>query len=134
MNRQLVGKISLGCTVALSAILACMLLSGANTLGAPALNRVSVRSPGITRMTQVNARAKVKPQAPKNDADPLWLPNTVRPEWLDGSLPGDRGFDPLGLSKPAEYLQFDVDQLDQNQAVNRAGQVIGKFDGGIDQV
>ena len=35
----------------------------------------------------------------------LWLPNTTRPDWLDGSLPGDRGFDPLGLSKPTEYLQ-----------------------------
>lgn len=40
--------------------------------------------------------------------DALWLPNTERPEWLDGSLPGDRGFDPLGLSKPVEYLQVDV--------------------------
>lgn len=35
----------------------------------------------------------------------LWLPNTERPAWLDGSLPGDRGFDPLGLAKPTEYLQ-----------------------------
>lgn len=35
----------------------------------------------------------------------LWLPNTTRPPWLDGSLPGDRGFDPLGLAKPTEYLQ-----------------------------
>lgn len=38
-------------------------------------------------------------------ADALWLPNTERPEWLDGSMPGDRGFDPLGLAKPTEYLQ-----------------------------
>lgn len=38
-------------------------------------------------------------------ADALWLPNTERPSWLDGSLPGDRGFDPLGLAKPTEYLQ-----------------------------
>ena len=38
----------------------------------------------------------------------LWLPNTTRPAWLDGSLAGDRGFDPLGLSKPVEYLQVDV--------------------------
>ena len=37
--------------------------------------------------------------------DALWLPNTTRPAWLDGSLPGDRGFDPLGLAKPVEYLQ-----------------------------
>nr|ACF24530.1 chlorophyll a/b binding protein CP29 [Gymnochlora stellata] len=134
MNRQLVGKISICCTVGLSAILACMLLSGSSTLGAPAVRRTAVRSPGINRMMQVNAKSKIKPQAPKKDSDPLWLPNTVRPTWLDGSLPGDRGFDPLGLSKPAEYLQYDVDQLDQNQAVNFAGKVIGKFDGGIDEV
>lgn len=57
--------------------------------------------------------------------DALWLPNTERPPWLDGALPGDRGFDPLGLAKPAEYLQYDVDQLDQNKAVNKAGKVQG---------
>lgn len=26
-------------------------------------------------------------------------------EWLDGSLPGDRGFDPLGLSRPSDFVQ-----------------------------
>lgn len=57
----------------------------------------------------------------------LWLPNTTRPPWLDGSLPGDRGFDPLGLAKPTEYLQVDLDQLDQNKAVNKAGGIIGKY-------
>ncbi|CAK0784280.1 Chlorophyll a-b binding protein CP29.1, chloroplastic [Coccomyxa viridis] len=59
--------------------------------------------------------------------DALWLPNTERPSWLDGSLPGDRGFDPLGLAKPTEYLQIDLDALDQNKAVNKAGQVLGGF-------
>lgn len=38
---------------------------------------------------------------------------------------GDRGFDPFGLGKPAEYLQFDYDSLDQNLAKNLAGDVIG---------
>merc|ERR1719409_1403713 len=56
----------------------------------------------------------------KYQGDALWLPNTTRPSWLDGTLPGDRGFDPLGLAKPVEYLQFDLDQLDQNQAQNKA--------------
>merc|ERR1719450_2105342 len=60
----------------------------------------------------------------KYQGDALWLPNTRRTSWLDGSLPGDRGFDPLGLAKPVEYLQFDLDQLDQNSALNRAGTVI----------
>jgi len=66
--------------------------------------------------------------------DALWLPNTERPAWLDGKLPGDRGFDPLGLSKPVEYLQFDVDQLDQNKSQNKAGQVIGSFQPVADEV
>merc|ERR1711998_709045 len=70
----------------------------------------------------------------KYTGDALWLPNTSRPEWLDGSLPGDRGFDPLGLSKPAEYLQYELDQLDQNQAVNKAGKVIGRLEIDTDQV
>jgi light-harvesting complex II chlorophyll a/b binding protein 4 len=63
----------------------------------------------------------------KSAGDALWLPNTERPDWLDGTLPGDRGFDPLGLSKPAEYLQVDLDQNDQNKAVNKAGQIVGQF-------
>ncbi|CAK9323349.1 unnamed protein product [Citrullus colocynthis] len=56
---------------------------------------------------------------------PLWYPGAVAPEWLDGSLVGDYGFDPFGLGKPAEYLQFDLDSLDQNLAKNVAGDVIG---------
>ncbi|CAL9008189.1 unnamed protein product [Prunus brigantina] len=56
---------------------------------------------------------------------PVWFPGAEPPEWLDGSLVGDRGFDPLGLGKPAEYLQFDYDGLDQNLAKNVAGDVIG---------
>jgi len=57
----------------------------------------------------------------------LWLPNTEPPEWLDGTLPGDRGFDPLSLSKPAEFIQMSTDQLDQNAAVNKAGSEEGRF-------
>merc|ERR1711998_123328 len=135
MNKELIGKISLGSTVGLSAVLCGMLVFGNNGhVGAPVSRGVS--RPAMTRIarnTLVNAARKAPPP-PKNNEDPLWLPNTERPGWLDGSLPGDRGFDPLGLSKPAEYLQFDVDQLDQNAAVNRAGRVIGQYDGGIDEV
>merc|ERR1712039_1158926 len=70
----------------------------------------------------------------KYKGDALWLPNTNRPAWLDGSLPGDRGFDPLGLAKPVEYLQFELDQLDQNQAQNVAGGIIGSFKPAADEV
>lgn len=61
-------------------------------------------------------------------------PNTTRPDWLDGSLPGDRGFDPLCLAKPVEYLQYDLDQLDQNNSVNSAGQLLGTYPSAVDEL
>merc|ERR1712196_733953 len=87
----------------------------------------------VTRITTKSTKVAAKPVLKggvgyrKYDGDALWLPNTTRPAWLDGSLPGDRGFDPLGLAKPVEYLQFDLDQLDQNQAQNKAGNIVGSF-------
>lgn len=53
--------------------------------------------------------------------------NPEPPAYLDGTLPGDAGFDPLGLSAPTEYLQFDLDQLNGSAAVNKSGNVIGKL-------
>lgn len=44
--------------------------------------------------------------------------NTTRPAWLDGSLPGDRGFDPLGLSRPSDFVQVGVDENDINAPKN----------------
>lgn len=69
-------------------------------------------------------KPKVKKSAGSSDR-PLWYPGAKAPEWLDGTLVGDYGFDPFGLGKPAEYLQFDFDSLDQNLAKNLAGDVIG---------
>lgn len=63
----------------------------------------------------------------KYSGDALWLPNTTRPEWLDGSLPGDRGFDPLGLSRPSDFVQIGVDENDQNVAQNLKGTVEAVF-------
>ena len=57
----------------------------------------------------------------------LWFPNAESPPWLDGSMVGDRGFDPLALAKPVQYLQFDVDELDQSAAKNSSGNIIGKL-------
>jgi len=37
-------------------------------------------------------------------AKPSWLPGSTSPEYLDGSLPGDYGFDPLGLGKDVTTL------------------------------
>ncbi|KAJ4825070.1 Chlorophyll a-b binding protein CP24 10A, chloroplastic, partial [Turnera subulata] len=41
-----------------------------------------------------------------------WIPavkgggNFIDPEWLDGSLPGDYGFDPLGLGRDPAFLKW----------------------------
>eukprot|EP00775_Hariotina_reticulata_P012550 gene12550-12683_t len=70
----------------------------------------------------------------KYQGDALWLPNTQRPAWLDGSLPGDRGFDPLGLSKPSDFVQIAEDENDINAAKNFKGGVAGSFAAQPDQV
>mmetsp|Transcript_34423 Transcript_34423/g.76481 ORF Transcript_34423/g.76481 Transcript_34423/m.76481 type:complete len:263 (-) Transcript_34423:439-1227(-) len=70
----------------------------------------------------------------KYEGDALWLPNTARPEWLDGTLPGDRGFDPLGLARPGQFVQIGVDENDQNQAQNKKGGVEGVFSAESDSV
>jgi len=70
----------------------------------------------------------------KYDGDALWLPNTTRPAWLDGSLPGDRGFDPLGLAKPADFVQIGLDGEDQNVAVNLKGKPVGSASTTTDEV
>lgn len=79
-------------------------------------------------------KKKVAKKAPKSSTfseRPLWFPGAKAPEYLDGSLVGDYGFDPFGLGKPAEYLQYDLDSLDQNLAKNLAGDIIGtRFEGG----
>jgi hypothetical protein len=56
-----------------------------------------------------------------------WESTPEPPAYLDGTLPGDAGFDPWGLSSPTEYLQFDLDSLDGSAAVNPSGNVIGKL-------
>ncbi|WCJ19848.1 Chlorophyll a-b binding protein CP29.3 chloroplastic [Euphorbia peplus] len=68
-----------------------------------------------------------KKSLPKQSAGDrlVWYPGANPPEWLDGTMIGDRGFDPFGLGKPAEYLQYDLDSLDQNLAKNLAGEIIG---------
>jgi len=70
----------------------------------------------------------------KFEGRPLYLPDIEPPAWLDGSMIGDRGFDPLGLSKPTEFIQMDLDALDQNKAQNKAGGVVGTITPDIDQV
>jgi len=70
----------------------------------------------------------------KYQGDALWLPNTERPDWLDGSLPGDRGFDPLGLSRPSDYVQITLDGENQNLPVNKKGSPTGTIASIADEV
>lgn len=39
---------------------------------------------------------------------PVWYPGNDPPAWLDGSLPGDFGFDPLGLGSDPNALKWFV--------------------------
>merc|ERR1711904_752517 len=70
----------------------------------------------------------------KFEGRPLYLPDIEPPAWLDGSMVGDRGFDPLGLSKPTEFIQMGIDQLDQNKAVNKPGSAVGTITPIVDEV
>jgi len=55
--------------------------------------------------TKAAPKTVKKSSAARSDGG-LWIPNTTRPAWLDGSLPGDRGFDPLGLGKDPQALKW----------------------------
>lgn len=66
--------------------------------------RTSFLAGRALRTTQVCGAAKgdmtVSATLTGNKTDrPLWLPGSEAPKWLDGSLPGDYGFDPLDLGK-----------------------------------
>ena len=117
--------------------------TAASAMELSSLNRSITRSFGATNGARVvaaigkfnfgktvgktvkKASGALKKFSPANKDRPLWFPGAKAPEWLDGSLLGDYGFDPLSLSKPPEYLQFDLDSLDQNLAKNPAGSLLG---------
>ncbi|CAI0558149.1 unnamed protein product [Linum tenue] len=56
--------------------------------------------------------AKTGPRHPLTVAQaqprPTWLPGLDPPPYLDGSLPGDYGFDPLGLGEDPDSLKWYV--------------------------
>ena len=94
------------------------------------LPRPTQQTTPVKRTTTVRKTTVKKKAAPirrRKTEQELWYPNAEAPAWLDGSMPGDRGFDPFGLAKPVEYLQFDLDKLDGSAAKNPSGNVIGKM-------
>lgn len=108
--------------------------TAAATFGTRILSQKQTPAKIQARFTLPKFGKKKAPPAPKKPAKKpfsspsdrlVWFPGANPPEWLDGSMIGDRGFDPFGFAKPAEYLQYDLDSLDQNLAKNVAGDIIG---------
>merc|ERR1719424_2182088 len=93
----------------------------------PAKKAPFKKSPPAFKKSPPAKKPVQKKFTPPSGERDLWYPNAEAPAWLDGSMPGDRGFDPFGLSKPTEYLQFDLDRLDGSAAKNPSGIVIGKL-------
>jgi light-harvesting complex II chlorophyll a/b binding protein 4 len=79
----------------------------------------------VSKVAPKPAAPSRKPASGSSRDRPLWFPGAKAPSWLDGSLVGDYGFDPLSLGKSPEYLQFELDSLNQNLAKNPAGDVLG---------
>ena len=48
----------------------------------------------------------VQPVAARAASRPLWLPGSTAPKHLDGSMPGDYGFDPLNLGEDKDALAW----------------------------
>lgn len=54
----------------------------------------------VSQARNVSARAtKRVAKKTANVNRTVWLPGLIPPAYLDGSMPGDAGFDPFGLSK-----------------------------------
>ncbi|XP_042378729.1 photosystem I chlorophyll a/b-binding protein 6, chloroplastic-like [Zingiber officinale] len=70
--------------------------------GASGSNSSNSRPPTRLRATK-GVSSVCQPLPPDR---PLWFPGSSPPEWLDGSLPGDFGFDPLGLGSDPELLRW----------------------------
>mmetsp|Transcript_23874 Transcript_23874/g.28866 ORF Transcript_23874/g.28866 Transcript_23874/m.28866 type:complete len:248 (-) Transcript_23874:230-973(-) len=58
------------------------------------------------RRTAAAPRAARRTVAVTAAAKPTWYPGSPGPEYLDGSLPGDYGFDPLGLGADPKNLAW----------------------------
>ncbi|KAK8359798.1 hypothetical protein V6Z11_A04G121300 [Gossypium hirsutum] len=59
----------------------------------------------VARFNFRGKKATKKVSKPNSDR-PLWYPGVVAPDWFDGSLIGEYGFQTFGLGKPVEYFSF----------------------------
>ncbi|KAF9667743.1 hypothetical protein SADUNF_Sadunf15G0055200 [Salix dunnii] len=77
--------------------------------------------------SKLNRELSIKPVASSSPAFKVeakkgeWLPGLASPSYLNGSLPGDNGFDPLGLAEDPENLRWFV----QAELVNGRWAMLG---------
>jgi len=70
---------------------------------------LSIKSNQIALSGRVARRAAVRPSVRAAAATrPVWYPGNAPPAHLDGSLPGDYGFDPLNLGSDPRALKWFV--------------------------
>ncbi|KAG0545529.1 hypothetical protein BDA96_02G369100 [Sorghum bicolor] len=62
----------------------------------------------LLRQATEAARPSFAVRAAADPDRPIWFPGSTPPPWLDGSLPGDFGFDPWGLGSDPESLRWNV--------------------------
>ncbi|XP_008783815.1 chlorophyll a-b binding protein 4, chloroplastic-like [Phoenix dactylifera] len=70
-----------------------------------------------TKTARSKTTTSLKVEAKKGE----WLPGLPSPAYLNGSLPGDNGFDPLGLAEDPENLKWYV----QAELVNSRWAMLG---------
>ncbi|BAT80378.1 chlorophyll a-b binding protein 7, chloroplastic [Vigna umbellata] len=80
-----------------------------SVLGTPKASFLGGRKLRVNKYTAaVGVRSTTTVCAVADPDRPLWFPGSTPPPWLDGSLPGDFGFDPLGLGSDPESLRWNV--------------------------
>ncbi|ESW11038.1 hypothetical protein PHAVU_009G260200 [Phaseolus vulgaris] len=80
-----------------------------SALGTPKASFLGGRKLRVNKYTAaVGGRSSTTVCAVAEPDRPLWFPGSTPPPWLDGTLPGDFGFDPLGLGSDPESLRWNV--------------------------
>nr|CAD1831399.1 unnamed protein product [Ananas comosus var. bracteatus] len=74
--------------------------AGRQLLGGRPLHHAPTRSIGSSRKASFVVKAAATPPVKQGADRQLWFASKQSLSYLDGSLPGDYGFDPLGLSDP----------------------------------
>ncbi|KAK1365113.1 hypothetical protein POM88_040674 [Heracleum sosnowskyi] len=77
------------------------------TCAASAIAAVAFSSNSSQKSAPVKTRSFTTVSAVADPERPIWFPGSTPPAWLDGSLPGDFGFDPLGLGSDPETLKWN---------------------------